>query len=134
MISRSYRLSKKNRHFALESTIFVRFKIGLTFWIRYSIIKNRAENYSSKLISNEAEAIPARHAGTVRRVRLKKPIFRSHDHNYFSPITNPTTVLKISVVREYFGTIFIIFSKKIKIIGFHDDRQKNTFPTRKPLL
>ena len=51
---------KKNRHFALESTIYVRFQIGLTFWILYSIMKDRVRNYSSKLISNETEAISAR--------------------------------------------------------------------------
>ena len=56
--------SIKNRHFALECTIFVRFKISLTFWGHYSIMKNWAKNNSSKIMSNKSAAISVRHVGT----------------------------------------------------------------------
>ena len=49
----------------------------------------------------------------------KKPKNSSHDHS-FSSINNPKTVLEISAVFEYFGTIFIRLLRKIKNSVFHD--------------
>ena len=58
-----YRLDQKKGHFALESTIFIRFKIALNFWLACYTMKNRAKNCSSKLISNEFLAISASYVG-----------------------------------------------------------------------
>ena len=47
----------------------------------------------------------------------KKPNFCCHGHS-FSSINNPETVLEISTVPEYSGTIFICLLRKIKKNGF----------------
>ena len=66
--------TKKNRHFALESTIFIRFKIVLNFWLACYTMKNLAKNCPSKLITNEFEAISA-NVGKGSCMQLKKRKF-----------------------------------------------------------
>ena len=61
----------------------------------------------------------------------KKPELLLHDHS-FSSINNPETVLEISAVPEYFGTIYISVSRKIKKV-FHD-RKKGQNVGRKTIL
>ena len=81
-----------------------------------------SENCSSKLIFNEVVAIPARHVGTSVFKRLKKPKISYHNHS-FSSIINPETVLEISAVPEYVGTILIRLLRKIKKSVFHDPQK-----------
>ena len=54
---------EKNRQNAPETLIFIRFRIGLKYWITYQSIRNCTKYFYAELIFDEFTAIPAPSVG-----------------------------------------------------------------------